>query len=1310
MLSIRNLIVVTSFVFVTFTSSANAQDGKFERIFDGKTLEGWRGDTKLWSVQDGAITGVTTDEAPLPYNKFLIWNGEVKNFHLRAKVRLIGNSNSGIQYRSQQLKDAGEFVVAGYQCDIHPKPENNGMLYHERGRGIVATHGQKVIVDKAGDKWIAGKTGPVQKIELDQWNTFEIIANGNKLIHKLNGKVSAEIIDHHKEGRSMAGLLAIQVHRGPAMRVQVKDIELKRLAPGGMLTIADAPIPADAKKVPGRAKRPAKKKPAKKPAANAKNRAAQMKKAAAAKVAAKGKPRPSGGIVAGPATGENTATPVERITTADGFKVELLYSVPAEKQGSWVNLCNDNKGRLIVSDQFGSLYRITPPAPGKTLSERDIEKVPADIRAVNGMVWAFDALYVGVNDYEKKIPSGLYRITDSDGDDHLDKVEKLREIEARGDHGVHAVLPTPDGKALYLVCGNNARPTEMEATSPVRQVWGEDHLLPSMPDGRGHNRGVLAPGGIIYRVSPDGKKFEAVANGFRNIFDAAVNHDGELFTYDADMEYDFNTPWYRPTRICHVVSGAEFGWRNGAGKRMPFYADNMPATLDIGPGSPTGVTFGYGAKFPAKYQNALYALDWSWGKLYAVHLKPDGSSYTATKEEFVTGAPLPITDAIVSSRDGAMYFTIGGRKVQSGLYRVTYVGNESTAVSTPERKTNTARETRHALEAYHGHQNPAAVEAAWPHLDNEDRFIRTAARTAIEHQPTAQWSEKALSESDAGKQVEALLALARVSGECPQHRSENAKVDTEMRDKLVAAITSIDAGELSLSQQLTLVRTTQIVLNRFGNPDADAIAGLIKSFDPMFPSEHYELNWLLCETLAWLQSPTVAAKAIALIQAAPTQEEQMQYARSIRMLKAGWTPELREAYFEWFLKAANYKGGASFEKFIQFIRNDAVASLSDSEKSSMAELLARKPVKKSVLESLGEVFAGRESTEWTLDELSAAAKTGMTARNFETGQRMFAASGCYACHRFGDQGGMTGPDLTSAGRRYSSHDLLDQVINPSKVINEQFSSVKVLTEDGDVYTADRASEPPAPDLCRCQQSTRRHPRTDGREDRSVGRRDRHRSSRRLGRQRPSARDAGDRRCVDLRLRAVAGLDLHGARVALQFARTSLHHHGVRSAFVHRCVPGSQGLRSTARHARRHRTIGPDGPGHEERHPADRLRQPAAARRHGSRRGDPGGRPGAASPGADDRRIARAGASALCLEQQPGCRVQGADRRTDDRRHDYLDTPDLGRGARSVRPRGSFRRAPDRVLPTAAAPASRSRCSGLSAVGGIGGLSDSSDRI
>ena len=272
-------------------------------------------------------------------------------------------------------------------------------------------------------------------------------------------------------------------------------------------------------------------------------------------------------------------------------------------------------------------------------------------------------------------------------------------------------------------------------------------------------------------------------------------------------------------------------------------------------------------------------------------------------------------------------------------------------------------------------RDPDAIKAAWPHLSNDDRFIRFAARTAIEHQPVETWADKALTESDPKKQVEALLALARVTGVCPQHRTDSTPpVDTAMRDKLLAAVLAIDLSKLDATSQLTLQRTLQIILNRFGRPDDATVQKLIAAIDPLFPSESAELNWLLCETLAWLQSPTVAAKAMALIEAAPTQEEQVQYARSIRFLKSGWTDELQTAYFEWFLKAANYRGGASFEKFIEFIRDDAVASLSESQKESLKEILAKKPVKKSALENLGAIFAGRSETKWTLDELSLAAK------------------------------------------------------------------------------------------------------------------------------------------------------------------------------------------------------------------------------------------------------------------------------------------------------------------------------------------------
>jgi len=747
----------------------------------------------------------------------------------------------------------------------------------------------------------------------------------------------------------------------------------------------------------------------------------------------------------------DSATPVRNISAPAGFKVELLYSVPKPQQGSWVAMCNDDKGRIIVSDQFGGLYRFTPPAPGKPLKQSDIEPVPAKIRAANGLLWANGALYVGVNDYERKFPSGLYRVTDSDGDDKLDKVVLLREMFARGDHGIHAVLPGPQN-SLYLITGNNTTPLKTQK-SRVPLHWGEDHLLPRMPDGRGHNRDRLAPAGIIYRVSLDGKQWEIVSSGFRNIYDGGVNKDGELFTYDADMEYDFNTSWYRPTRINHVTSGSMWGWRNGTGKRPEFYPDTLPATINIGPGSPTGTVFGYGAKFPAKYQNAFYILDWSWGKIHAVHLKPNGSSYTGTKETFITGSPLPVTDVIIHPKDGAMYFTIGGRKVQSGVYRVTYTGKESTAPAVKSTM-HDGRVLRQKLENFHGVQHKDAVNQSWTHLGDDDRFIRWAAMTAVMHQPVSEWQERALHEKDANKRVVALLALSKVIGSDPKNVvTGEAKVSSAQRSAIYKALGQVNWNQLTHSSKLTLVRAYQIALIRLGQPNDRIATGIIKHLDPNFPAANFEQNWLLCETLTYLQAPNAAAKGIQLLQDAATQEEQIEYARSLRMLKTGWTLELRAAYFEWFLKAANYRGGASFSKFIEFIRRDAEASLDAKSREQLKELLAKKPEQKSPFEIMAQAMIGRNFVkEWKLEELSAASKTKLKGRDFERGRKMFAAGGCFACHRFANEGGMTGPDLTGSGGRYSAHDLLDQIINPSREINEQFVPVIVKMKNGDTLT------------------------------------------------------------------------------------------------------------------------------------------------------------------------------------------------------------------------------------------------------------------
>ena len=218
---------------------------------------------------------------------------------------------------------------------------------------------------------------------------------------------------------------------------------------------------------------------------------------------------------------------------------------------------------------------------------------------------------------------------------------------------------------------------------------------------------MKAPGGWICKTDPEGKSFELFANGFRNEYDIAFDPNGELFTFDSDMEWDIGLPWYRSTRVCHVVSGAEFGWRSGSGKWPQYYADSVAPVLNVGPGSPTGVTFGTGAKFPAKYQNSFLISDWSYGAIYAIHLKPNGASFTATKERVCAAPALPVTDIVVNPADGNIYFTTGGRRSDSALYRIKYVGSESTEPATYPAPTELALERR-KLEA--GHKPDAKID------------------------------------------------------------------------------------------------------------------------------------------------------------------------------------------------------------------------------------------------------------------------------------------------------------------------------------------------------------------------------------------------------------------------------------------------------------------------------------------------------------------------------------------------------------------------------------------------------------------------
>ena len=782
------------------------------------------------------------------------------------------------------------------------------------------------------------------------------------------------------------------------------------------------------------------------------------------------------------------ATDPSQLKVAPGFKVELLYTVPKEEQGSWVGLTIDHKGRLLAADQYGSLYRITLPALG-TAAGTKVEKLAITLPAVapspdsppastpkraqtadgagptigaHGLLYAFDSLYVMVGETPNK--RGLWRFRDTDGDDQFDKLEFLREIKGGGEHGPHSLALSPDGKSIYFANGNHTDlPTRMEKSRAVR--WDEDHLLPRMWDARGHAKNKFAPGGYIGRTDPEGKTMELFALGFRNQFDLSFDQNGELFTYDSDMEWDQGSPWYIPNRINHVVDGADYGWRSGAGRWPDYYADSLPATMDIGPGSPTGTVFGTGAKFPAKYQHALFAADWTYGTLYAIHHRPAGATFIGEKEEFVSGKPLPLTDLIINPNDGAMYFAVGGRRTQAALYRVTYTGTENTAPTKPAAPTPEAK-LRRSLEVLHAAgTRPEAIATLWPHLSHADRFVRTAARVALEHQLSENWAERALAERNPQASVEALIALARVGQKYLQPR-------------LIDSLSRLDFAKQPAALQLPLLRAWQLAFTRMGKPDAATCARLAAQLDPLFPHADTLVNRELVSLLIYLDSPTVVAKTVPLLRVAEkpgtapeeqatqallarndnygkvvnsvtasrSDRQQIIYAYNLRHATVGWTPALRREYFSWFPRTSGWKGGNSFTGFIRNIRSESLAHVADPAERSALDEHSRAPVHSIVAGAVSPRGPGRA---YTVAEATALISGNLTGRNFAQGKAMFGATACIVCHRFGSEGTGIGPDLTGAGSRYSIKDLMENIVEPSKVISDQYGTEQFTLTEGD---------------------------------------------------------------------------------------------------------------------------------------------------------------------------------------------------------------------------------------------------------------------
>jgi len=338
------------------------------------------------------------------------------------------------------------------------------------------------------------------------------------------------------------------------------------------------------------------------------------------------------------------------LRVAPGFRVTLYADQDLANDIFAMTL--DSQGRVVVT------------GPGYIKVLHDTKKTGKADRATlfatpptGGMGLCFDG-----NDLYFCGGGWLSRYRDPAGKGYAEGPPERILPLAFSEHGGHAMRKGPDG-CWYVIGGNeikNPRSLITVPNSPIRE-----------PEA-----------GALMRLSPDCRQCEVIAHGFRNPYDFDFNEAGDLFTYDSDCERDFFLPWYTPTRMYHIEYAGHHGWRlNGAGRswcRRDDYLDTVDMLWPVGRGSPTGVVCYRHVQFPEHYRGGVFALDWTFGKVYFFPLRPDGSSYRSEPEVFLEAvgtSGFDPTDAVVAP-DGSLLVSMGGRGTRGAVYRIEYAGSQ----------------------------------------------------------------------------------------------------------------------------------------------------------------------------------------------------------------------------------------------------------------------------------------------------------------------------------------------------------------------------------------------------------------------------------------------------------------------------------------------------------------------------------------------------------------------------------------------------------------------------------------------------------
>lgn len=706
---------------------------------------------------------------------------------------------------------------------------------------------------------------------------------------------------------------------------------------------------------------------------------------------------------------EETPIPAGELQLLPGFYAEKLITVPRD-YASWINMTFDPQGRIIASHQGNRICRISLAPLGQRNAKTIVTTLAVNIGNLHGMTYALGSLYC--------VTSGVFRLRDTDGRGEFGPPELLMKIPGANEHGPHGIVMGPQQDWLYVVAGN---------TTGMPEQITHDHVSRINPTNRAN---VPNPNGWVMRISLDGKRRELVCLGLRNAYDLAFNSIGELFTYDSDNEGYHGLPWYRPTNVYHVRLGADFGWRQSPQNLQSYYSDSLPPAVEVGPGSPTGVIFGAETAFPEKYQRAMFACDWSYGRIYAIHFQQSGASYQATAELFASGRPLPSTDIAVGP-DGALYFITGGRGMQSHLYRI-YWGQAAASIHEhrPEGRQDipTVFKQRRLLEQHDPIRNEPPLESIWEWLGDDDRAMRYAARSALEGREIQLWGERALSENDIPTKLEALVALAR-------------KGDPELASHILRSVRTLRWKLLSVDQRHSALRIAQLVIQRMGIPAEYERSVLVDYFDETYPTPDENLNQEIAKLLYDLSSDrsvvsSITDRTLTVLEQCPNLMQQIHYLRLIA--RSG---------IDTFTDAQRQR----LAKSVAVDELSAIANRPYAEQG----LEFQKMIADLGLERAEDTTPTTRSfvRRWTVNELAEllyddTLRTG----NTDSGKRVFREARCAHCHRIGNSGGVLGPPLDGLAGRFSPQVILESIIRPSAVIADQYRSTSFALVDGKILT------------------------------------------------------------------------------------------------------------------------------------------------------------------------------------------------------------------------------------------------------------------